>query len=370
MRPINRRAASSLIMLIVVTILCTGISSAAVTDSGHSPSAPEPGDDISIFISLDNASDATSVQMHACLDDFSICFIPVLMQESASGGFEAKMPKPNGGFDDGDIVIYRFEIQYSNSSKQSYPDANTSGAVERDGSYYFRLYVEKEGAGYNLALLSLAFGAGLVTFFSPCNFPLLPSYISYYISRKETGEEKASKMALRGAYSGMMTSAGFLVIFGTVGLAVAYIGGSVLGVWFMPISIAIGIILVILGILLLANINLSITLPMKAPKKGPLSFFAFGMIYALASLSCVLPVFVLVIVSALNAGSFFMAMAVFLVYTFAMSLTMIVISIAVAVSKDVLITDLKKAMPYIKKVSAIILIIAGIYLAWHNLRLI
>ena len=41
----------------------------------------------------------------------------------------------------------------------------------------------------NLSLLVFAFTAGLISFFSPCAFPMLPAYISYYLGIGKEDEE-------------------------------------------------------------------------------------------------------------------------------------------------------------------------------------
>ena len=60
----------------------------------------------------------------------------------------------------------------------------------------------------------MAVGAGVLSFFSPCSFPLLPGYVSFYLmNKKETSgglNEKTMRTALP---AGLAASAGILTIF-------------------------------------------------------------------------------------------------------------------------------------------------------------
>lgn len=64
-------------------------------------------------------------------------------------------------------------------------------------------------------LMQLAFSAGVVTFFSPCSYALLPAYISYYLGRVSGEERNISSLrgALKGVGVGTAATLGFLSVF-------------------------------------------------------------------------------------------------------------------------------------------------------------
>ena len=230
----------------------------------------------------------------------------------------------------------------------------------------------------NYALASLAFSAGLISFVNPCGFALLPVYITYYF--KNEGLEKASvlRRIFAGLIFGLMVSLGFVVAFSIIGIMATYLGRSLLKYvgWF---DLLIGFLLVSIGVIYLFNLNSKINLnkliiigeKLKSNKlkNKYSSFFLYGMGFAIASLGCTLPIFLLVVTSASKAGGFLNGILIFLTYAAGMSFFMILFSLAVALSKTAMENVLKKWMPYIYKFGAIIVIIAGIYLIYNQVVL-
>lgn len=230
----------------------------------------------------------------------------------------------------------------------------------------------------NYALVSLAFSAGLISFLNPCGFALLPVYITYYF--KNEGMEKANlfRRIFAGLLFGLMVSLGFAAVFSSIGIVVAYIGTSLLKYvgWF---DFFIGFVLVSIGTIYLFNLNSrinlnKITLIGEKLKSNKLknkhaSFFLYGMGFAIASLGCTLPIFLLVVTSASKAGGFLNGILIFLTYAAGMSFFMILFSLAVAISKTAMESLLRKWMPYIYKFGAIVVIIAGIYLIYNQVVL-
>ena len=230
----------------------------------------------------------------------------------------------------------------------------------------------------NYALASLAFSAGLISFVNPCGFALLPVYITYYF--RNEGMEKSTlwKRLFVSLIFGLMVSLGFAAAFSLIGIIVSYIGRGLLKYvgWF---DLGIGILLVIIGFIYLFNLNSKINLnkltiigeKLKANKlkNKYASFFLYGMGFAIASLGCTLPIFLLVVTAASKTGGILNGLAVFLIYAAGMSLFMILFSIAVAFSKTIIEKTLKKWMPYISKLGAVIVILAGIYLIYNQVVL-
>ena len=50
----------------------------------------------------------------------------------------------------------------------------------------------------DISLMGFAFTAGLISFFSPCAFPMLPGYISYYFGYNE--EDRAENRVKNRIY--------------------------------------------------------------------------------------------------------------------------------------------------------------------------
>lgn len=231
----------------------------------------------------------------------------------------------------------------------------------------------------DVKLASLAFSAGLASFVNPCGFALLPVYITYYF--KNEGLEKSSllKRALAGLAFGFMVSLGFAAAFSIIGILVSYIGKSLLKYagW---LDFSIGILLVAVGFIFLFNLNEKLNISkitnfgekLKSNKlrNKYASFFLYGVGFAVASLGCTLPIFLLVVATAVKGSGFFNGILIFLIYTAGMSFFMILFSLTVAFSKTMIEATLKKWVPYIYKLGSVVVIIAGIYLIYNQVVIV
>ena len=230
----------------------------------------------------------------------------------------------------------------------------------------------------DIKLATLAFSAGLISFVNPCGFALLPVYITYYFKNEGLEKSVLWKRLFAGLIFGLMVSLGFVAVFLLIGVIVSYIGRSLLRYvgWF---DLSIGILLIIIGFIYLFDLNTKINLnkltnfgeKLKSNKLNNryLSFFLYGMGFAIASLGCTLPIFLLVVTSAIKASGFFNGVIIFLIYAAGMSFFMILFSLAVAFSKTIIEKTLKKWMPYTYKLGAVIVILAGAYLIYNQIVL-
>src|SRR3989338_4250459 len=228
----------------------------------------------------------------------------------------------------------------------------------------------------NYALFSLAFSAGLVSFINPCGFAMLPVYVTYYF--KNEGLEKASaiRRIFAGLIFGFMVSLGFAAAFSIIGLIVSYVGRGLIKYvgWF---DLFIGILLVLIGLIYLFNLkakvglyklaNIGERLKSNKLKNKYFSFFLYGIGFAIASLGCTLPIFMLVVTTAIKSSGFFNGLVTFLIYAAGMSFFMILFSLAVALSKSVVEKTLRRWLPYLYRFGSIVVIIAGIYLIYNQI---
>ncbi|MCJ7779620.1 MAG: cytochrome c biogenesis protein CcdA, partial [Acidimicrobiia bacterium] len=146
------------------------------------------------------------------------------------------------------------------------------------------------------APLALAFAAGLVATVNPCGFAMLPAYLSYFMGIEE--EDRSRIAALRSALViGAIVSAGFLVVFGLAGILIT--AGFRVVIDLIPwVAIVVGLAVIALGVALVRGYELNVGLPKggrAASGRGYRSVFLFGISYAVASLSCTLPVFLTVV---------------------------------------------------------------------------
>ena len=215
------------------------------------------------------------------------------------------------------------------------------------------------------APLALAFAAGLVATVNPCGFAMLPAYLSYFMGFEE--DQASRGRAMRSALAvGAVVSTGFLVVFGLAGLLITAGFRFVIGAipWF---AVVVGVGVVALGIALLLGREITVGLPKAhraASGRGYRTVFLFGVSYAVASLSCTLPVFLTVVAAQVTRGSFVSGVATFLAYASGMALVLMAITVALAVGKRSLVGRLKGAGRSIGRASGVILVATGSYIVW------
>jgi len=222
-----------------------------------------------------------------------------------------------------------------------------------------------------------AFGAGMVSAVNPCGFAMLPVYLSLYIGTEEEDFQRRSlllRLAKAAGVAAVVTS-GFSLLFGLVGMIVSA-GGSIL-VGYMPwVSVAVGLLLIFLGGWLLAgkhlafNRMLTIAGKIGDPRKMSIKgFFLFGIAFGATSLSCTFPVFLMVVGGSVTAGNFLSGIKQFAGYSLGMGSVLLVLTLSMALVKEgVVVGAMRKMMPYIQKISGILIILAGVYILhyWYS----
>ncbi len=214
---------------------------------------------------------------------------------------------------------------------------------------------------------AFAFAAGLVATVNPCGFAMLPAYLSYFLGLDDrSAPDVKGGGIVRGLLVGAVVSAGFLVVFGVAGSLVSLGVRSIID--FIPwLAIIVGVFITILGAAMVFGYEPTFTLPKLskgADSRRLSSMFAFGVSYAIASLSCALPVFLAVIAAASATSNFLTALLTFVTYGLGMSMFLIVVTLALSVGKDGLARKLKRILPYVSRVSGVVLFAVGIYITW------
>ncbi|MGI9625122.1 MAG: cytochrome c biogenesis CcdA family protein [Acidimicrobiales bacterium] len=226
------------------------------------------------------------------------------------------------------------------------------------------------------APLGLAFAAGLVATVNPCGFAMLPAYLSYFLGL-EDDELAAAHHGLPSAAPrsggaalalqvGAIVSLGFLVVFGSAGILINA-GVRSLVDWIPFIALGIGVVMVVLGVAMFRGYQLSVgflEVGRGGASKDAKSVFTFGVSYALASLSCTLPVFLSVVVGSAATTNFVSGFMTYIAYGIGMSVLLMALTLAVAFAKQGLVSRLRSSLAYVHRVSAVFLVVAGLYITW------
>lgn len=211
--------------------------------------------------------------------------------------------------------------------------------------------------------LWLVFTAGIVAAFNPCGVALLPSYISYLVGSDDKKMTNSSAM-IRGVGLGLSMTIGFLIIFVVAGFTISFLGRGL--VEYLPLlSLIIAILLTLFGLGMLIGKQLPIKTVSFQVKPGKWSVFLYGIAYALASLSCTLPAFLLVISQSISENTIISIIINFVIYSIGMGLVVTAITIASFISRQYVQRFLRKYIPVIEKVSALIIFLTGLYLVYY-----
>jgi cytochrome c biogenesis protein CcdA len=220
-----------------------------------------------------------------------------------------------------------------------------------------------------------AFAAGMVATVNPCGFVMLPAYLGMYVGdSKSPGGEKASPLLgqlVKAMYVSAALGLGFVLLFGSVGLAVSAGARSVASV-FPWVSFTLGFLMALLGAYLFAGGKLYSGVAQSAashigdPRDQSLrGYFLFGISYATASLSCTLPIFLGIVNFSLATDGVIGATGQFLAYALGMASVVAALTVSIAVFKGRFVSQFRKIMPYLNSISAGILIVVGGYLIFY-----
>jgi cytochrome c biogenesis protein CcdA len=220
----------------------------------------------------------------------------------------------------------------------------------------------------NLLPVGYAFAAGMVATVNPCGALMLPSYIFFQLGVEDDTEASTVERVLKALRLAIATAAGFAVVFALVGVVVT-VGGRWLVDFFPYAGFVIGLGMVGLGLwLLISHRTLGILAASRVavtPERSLSNMFFFGIAYAISSLSCVLPIFLVVVGSALTAGDWLTSLAQFGGYALGMGLVMAVVTVGTSLFQQVVERWLRRLMPYVHRVSALFLVGAGLYLIYY-----
>jgi len=212
--------------------------------------------------------------------------------------------------------------------------------------------------------LVFALAAGMVATFNPCGFAMLPAYLAMFLGVEEDQPDRPA--LLTGLRVGALVTAGFVVLFSAVGLAVAA-GLQSLRAYLPWMAIVIGIGLFALGFAVLRGRHVGIrTIDIKTSSRaGAGAMFGFGVAYGIASVSCTLPIFLAVAGQALSAGSIAQAWSLFVAYALGMGIVLTALAITLVTSRRVLVDRMRTILPYVERIGGWLLVVSGLYIVYY-----
>ena len=263
-----------------------------------------------------------------------------------------------------------------------------------------------QGGVVNLQQSSIflfAVGAGVMVFFSPCSFPMLPGYMSFYLANKKQRKGKFDETAARETLpDGLSAAAGLMSVLLLIGIllipfAEVISQSGILG----SLEVLIGLLLAGLGIVMVMEYDsekivrpfrnllsqIGSSTPMKAAKNGiekginaitgkefsfsdssdgtRVGLFWYGVAYGSAAAGCVAPVVIGLLVTSIGRG-IITGLLVFLIFSITAGALMVAFTMMVAASESTIVDRMKASTRQIEMAGGVIMIIVGIYLMLYS----
>ncbi len=202
--------------------------------------------------------------------------------------------------------------------------------------------------------VALAVGAGVATFFSSCSYALLPSYVGFYLASVEEETAPLGGAVLRGASAAV----GVFLAFALLSAAAFQIAHSI-EPYLQTMEYLVGGLLILLGVVVLAGINVGYSVSLPRRRSSVTGFFAFGAVYAAAAAGCVAPVFLGVVLQSTTYGTAG-ATVVLGVYAAVFAVLMLGVTVATAVGHGVGFERVKGYQDLAVKLAGVLLIAGGV----------
>ena len=215
--------------------------------------------------------------------------------------------------------------------------------------------------------LLVAFGAGLISFLSPCVLPLIPGYVSY-ISGNSLSELIEKKIVNLTPI--ILFTVGFSIVFIIFGAASTFLGQVLLQNSY-ELRIVAGLIIVILSLHILGIINLKfLNYEKRIQTNINTSFYSpiiIGMAFAFGWTPCIGPILGSILVLAATEESINKGILLLIFYSLGLALPFILSGFLI--QKFLIFSkNFKKNIKLVSKIGGIILLITGVLILTNQLQ--
>jgi cytochrome c-type biogenesis protein len=208
---------------------------------------------------------------------------------------------------------------------------------------------------------------GLLATTSPCVLPLYPGFLAYISGGQQGLQGKTGRYLL-----GFFVLAGVLSMMLALGGIIALLSISVGQALSIVIPLA-DLIIILLGVLLLLNINPFKTLPqVRVPVLSHpfVNAFVYGLLYGPIALPCSGPLVVSIFALSLTAGEFFSKLNIFFWFGMGFGIPLLALSFLSGTAQRWITRQFAQRARLINIISGVLLVAVGIYDLISNLELI
>ncbi len=218
----------------------------------------------------------------------------------------------------------------------------------------------------DISLIASAALAGLLSFFSPCIVPLLPVYVGIL-----TTDANSDKLSLAGRCTNVIAFVlGICCVFVSLGAGAGALGQTLNNPY---VAIALGLVVILLGLHLAGVLNISFLNREKRANlakirvSGALGAFILGLAFSFGWTPCVGPILGTILALAAEQGSAIIGAGLLLVYALGLCVPFVVIALAA----NVLLSRLRaihKYLPVIQKAGGALIAVMGLWLVFSQVN--
>lgn len=212
--------------------------------------------------------------------------------------------------------------------------------------------------------ITIAFGAGVLSFLSPCVLPLVPSYLSFVtgMSLEDLQEGVDRKATLTHS---LLFVAGFTGIFLLLGASASFLGQflRLYEVWIARVG---GVIIIVLGLHLAGAFRLTALMRERRvhlhdKPAGYLGTLGVGAAFGAGWTPCIGPVLGAILTFAASQDQFWYGVGLLFVYSLGLAVPFLLSALALDAFLRVF-SRFRRFLPVIQIASGILLVILGIFL--------
>ena len=215
--------------------------------------------------------------------------------------------------------------------------------------------------------LIVAFGAGLISFLSPCVLPLIPGYISYISgnSLNELIEKKSINL-----FPIILFTVGFSIVFIVFGAASTFLGQVLLQNSY-ELRIAAGLIIIALSLHIIGIINIKfLNYEKRIHTNSNTRLYSpvlIGMAFAFGWTPCIGPILGSILVLASTEES--LNKGILLLFSYSLGLAIPFILSGYLIQRFLIFSkNFKKNINLVSKIGGIILLITGVLILTNQLQ--
>jgi cytochrome c biogenesis protein CcdA len=214
---------------------------------------------------------------------------------------------------------------------------------------------------------------GMVAAFNPCGFALLPAYLTVIVTGSADAQVSRAQGTLHALSFALAMTLGFVAVFTAFGLlfvGVDYaLQGSILP-YASYVTAVVGVVLVALGVMMASGKEIrgpGMRFAGTAPGRAFASRVAYGATFAIASMSCTIAPFFVVVTAGLAATSPVGVVSPFVVYAVGMGTAVVLVSLIAALAGAGVAAAFRRHTGLIMRIGGALMIVAGLYVLLFGL---